>query len=207
MKNFNTTFKTKLYDIIQELEDNSLVEIVVIVKPQSASYTDSALKLGVGAMILLYSFFMFSPFAFDVFLIYAFTILSFFLFFGLTKLIPQLHRLIINKKQIDRAVELKARAIFQKGGMRFTNDRIGVLFYFSVFEQRAFIIADRGAQTAVPQEEWDEINKQFSTIFETPNPADTLLNNLQNLKTVFHTYIPPIENDINELPDDLDVDI
>ncbi len=91
--------------------------------------------------------------------------------------------------------------------MRFTNDKIGVLFYFSVFEQRAFIIADRGAQTAVPQEEWDEINKQFSTIFEKPNPADALLNNLQNLKTIFHTYIPPIENDINELPDNLDVDI
>ncbi len=207
MKQFNEAFRTKLYETIETIENNSLVEIVVIIKAQSDKYKDIPLLAGIVFSFLLYTFFMFSPFEFDVFINYVFTLLSFFAVFGLFASIPFLHSLLIKKAKKQKAVEIAARAIFQKGGIRFTNDKIGTLIYVSYFEKQVYILPDRGAKTAVPDEEWKTINENFQSIFNSQNIADELINQLANCKDIFSKYIPPIENDINELPDNLDVEL
>ena len=136
MKRFNESFKTRLYETIETIENNSLVEIVVIIKPQSDRYQAASLKFGITFLILVYSFLMFSHFKFDVFLIYAFSIFSFFIAYVVAELVPALKKLFINKKHLIKQSEIIGRAIFQKGGIRFTNDRIGVLYYVSLFEKK-----------------------------------------------------------------------
>lgn len=205
MKNFNEEFRTNLYKTIEEIENNSLVEIVTIVKSRSENYKDISLWAGFIILVLTYSFFMFSPFEFDVYLIYFFTIASFFIGYFIFSLIDGLKILFTSKKRKKKSVEIMARAIFQKGGIRFTNDKIGVLIFCSVVEKEVFILADRGAETMIPEEEWEHINKRFSHIFLTGDPAKNLINELEECKSIFNKYIPPIENDINELPDDLNV--
>jgi putative membrane protein len=207
MKRFNEDFRTKLYDTINDIENNSLIEVVVIIKPQSGSYRDIALWAGVLFCFLLFSFFMFAPIDFNMFLIYAFTILSFFAIYTLLTAMPEIGQKLIPEKRKKKAVEIHGRALFQKGGIRFTNQRIGTLIYFSLFEKRAFIIPDRGAQTAVPAEEWDKINANFQAVFLSTNLPGAILLTLASCKSVFSTYIPPVENDINELPDDLDIEL
>jgi len=207
MKQFNEDFRTKLYKTIELIENNSLVEIVVIIKAQSDKYKDISLWAGITISFLLYTFFMFSPVEFDYMYIYFFTILSFFGVYGLFSSIPFLHSLLIKKARKQKAVEIAARAIFQKGGIRFTNDRIGVLIYVSYFEKQVYILPDRGAKTSVPEEEWKIINNNFQSVFNSQNIADELINQLANCKDIFSKYIPPIENDINELPDNLDVEL
>jgi putative membrane protein len=207
MKRFNETFRTKLYDTIKETEDNSLVEIVVLIKPQSGSYRDIAAWTGIIFSFILYSFFMLSPFNFDVFLIYGFTVLSFFAIYFLVMTFPQLIFSIIPTKRKDRNVEIMARALFQKGDLRFTSQRIGTLIYFSLYEKKAFILPDRGAETAVPAQEWEKINENFQGVFKSSNLPEAILSALAQCKSVFHEYIPPVENDINELPDDLNVEL
>ena len=207
MKQFTEEFRTKLYDTINEIENNSLVEVVVLIKPQSGSYKDIPLWAGVIFSFLLYTFFMFAPIDFNVFLIYAFTILGFLAIYTLISAMPELISKAIPKKRKERNVEIFARALFQKGGIRFTNQRIGTLIYFSLFEKQAYVLPDRGAQTAVPAEEWEKINAQFQSVFSATDVAGAILSALASCKPVFSTYIPPIENDINELPDDLDVEL
>jgi len=207
MKQFDEAFKTKLYKTIELIENNSLIEIVVIIKAQSGKYRDIPFLAGIVFSFLLYTFFMFSPFNFDVFMIYVFTLLSFFAVYGLFSSIPFLHSLLIKKSRKQKAAEIAARAIFQKGGIRFTNDKIGTLIYVSYFEKQVYILPDRGAKNSVPEEEWETINKNFQSIFNSQNIADELINQLANCKDMFYKYIPPIENDINELPDDLDVEL
>ena len=207
MKQFNEDFRTKLYKTIELIENNSLVEIVVIIKAQSDKYKDISLWAGITISFLLYTFFMFSPVEFDYMYIYFFTIISFFGVYGLFSSIPFLHSLLIKKARKQKAVEIAARAIFQKGGIRFTNDRIGVLIYVSYFEKQVYILPDRGAKTSVPEEEWKIINNNFQSVFNSQNIADELINQLANCKDIFSKYIPPIENDINELPDNLDVEL
>jgi putative membrane protein len=207
MKRFDEDFRTRLYDTIKQIEDNSLVEMVVIIKPQSGKYRDIALWAGVLFSFFLYTFFMFSPFNFDVFLIYAFTILGFLFAFGLFSAIPILESKIIKQKRKDKNVEIYARAIFQKAGIRFTSERIGTLIYCSLFEKRVYVLPDRGAKNAVPAGEWTKIEAGFQSIFYHPNLPEALLEQLANCKAVFSQFIPPVENDINELPDNMDIEL
>jgi putative membrane protein len=68
-------------------------------------------------------------------------------------------------------------------------------------------LPDRGAKNAVPSEDWTKIEEGFQSIFSQPNISEALLQQLANCKDIFNQFIPPIENDINELPDNLDVEL
>jgi len=207
MKRFNEDFKSKLYETIEEIENNSLVEIVSIIKAKSGNYRDVSLWVASAFMFLTASWLMFSKFEVDVYYIYLITVISFIIFYLLTELFKPFKRLFISKKRLSRNVEIYGRAIFQKGGIRFTNERIGVLIYLSLFEKQVFILPDRGALTSVPDEEWQEMNKRFQTIFSQSNVAEAFITELKKCKDIFSEYILPIENDINELPDDLEVNL
>lgn len=207
MKRFNEDFRTNLYDTIKKIEDSSLVEIVVIIKPASGKYRDIPVWSGLVFAFLLYTFFMFSPIEFDVYLIYIFTILSFIAIYLLVSATSFVQKMFVNKARKNRNVEIKARAIFQKGGIGFTKKQTGVLFYISLLEKSVFILPDRGAERAVPIEEWQNMNTDFHKIFTDTDIADELLKKLNIWQPVFAKYIPPVENDVNELSDDLEVDL
>jgi putative membrane protein len=207
MKQFNSDFKSKLYEIIEAIENNSMAEIVVVIKAKSGAYRDVSLWSALGFMFLLTTFLMFSPVEFDVYHIYVFSFLSFLLSYFLFELIKPLKRFFINKKRLKKNTEINARAVFQKAGIRFTAEKIGVLIYVSLFEKNVKIIADRGAFTMIPGEYWSRFKNDFNSIFKTNNVSDAFLNELSKTKEVFAEYILPVENDINELPDDLEIDL
>jgi len=207
MKRFDENFRTRLYDTIKEIEDNSLVEIVVLIKPQSGSYRDIPLWAGIIFSMAIYTFFMFSPMHFDVYHIYAFTLLSFPLMYTLFRAVPNIESRFIKQARKDKNVEIAARAIFQKGGVRFTNERIGTLIYCSLLEKKVYVLPDRGAKNAVPDEDWKKIDANFQSIFNSSDLPGALLEQLAKCKPIFSEFIPPVENDINELPDDLNVDL
>lgn len=207
MNRFNEAFRTKLYETIELIENNSLVEMVVIIKPQSGKYRDIAVWCGIIFSFLSYTFFMFSPFEFGVYMIYGETLLSFFLIYGIVSLIPRLQSILIKKKRASRNVEINARAIFQKGGLRFTEERIGTLIYVSLLEKQVFILPDRGAENALPAEDWKEMKQDFQLIFSSKDVPSELIGKLGKWQPVFAKYIPPVENDINELPDDMKVEL
>jgi putative membrane protein len=207
MKNFNKDFKEKLTKTIEDIENSSLIEIVAIVRPRSANYRDIPLWWGVVFMLLTFSVLMFIPFVFGDYTFYALVLFSFFAGLILAWLILPLQRPFIGKKRMERNVELLSRAIFQKGKLRNTNAKIGTLIFVSVFERKVCILADDGAKMSIPQDDWDNLNLQFNSIFKKSNPALALIEELKKAKEIFATYIPPIENDMNELPDDLEVDL
>ncbi len=205
MKRFGENFKSKLSKTIKDIENNSLVEIVAVVKAKSADYKDVSLRIAFAGMALLFSWLMFSDFEINVYYIYFITIISFVVFYFLSELIKPFQVLFISKKRMKRNVEIYARALFQKGGVRFTKDKIGVLFFVSLFEKQVYIIPDRGALTALPDDDWQTIRNNFQTIFKSNDISDAFIAELQKCKSIFANYIPPVENDINELPDDLDL--
>ncbi len=207
MKYFNEEYRTRLYKTIELLEDNSLVEIVVIAKERSGNYKDVALFFAFAIMALIFTLLMFLPIDFTTGLVYFATVASFFISYTIASYLPPLKRMLIKKERVKKTVEITGRAIFQKGGIRFTDQKIGILIYVSDFEQTVCVLPDRGAETAIPEEDWKMINKGFDEVYTKPNPAMALLDHLESLKDTFNQYIPPIENDINELPDDLEVEL
>jgi len=207
MKQFNENFKSKLYETIEDIENNSLVEVVAVIKAKSGNYRDISLWIAFVFMFLVSSFFMFSPIEFDPYLMYFFTFLSFIIAYLTSELIKSFKRIFIKKARMKRNTDIYTRAVFQKGGIRFTNEKIGVLIYVSLFERRIKILADRGAFTLVPDELWKQMKTDFNSIFKSNNVADEFIIELKKTKEIFAKYILPIENDINELPDDLEVEL
>jgi len=201
---FDQHFRTQLWHSIAAIEQDSQVEVVVIIHDRSDAYQDIPLYWGCTAALLSFSYLMLAPPLFEDLVIYFAPIAA----FGLAWLfarIPAVKRWSLSKARVQRSVEIMARALFQKGGIHHTQAKIGVLFYCSVFEQCVFVLPDRGALLALPSQEWTTIQTDWQAIFKAKDPAAALLVELNKLKPIFNRYIPPIADDLKELADDLEI--
>lgn len=210
MKNYTNdflqpTFKKKLASTVAQIETTSEVEVVVAIKPISAFYYELYLISGVIFAFITFTFFIFAPLVFGDYLIYMGTIASFFIGISFGFLFKPLLKKLLSKKILERNVELMARALFQKGGINHTKEKIGVLILFSLFEKKHFIVADRKARNLIPFQEWEKIDNNFEKVFTSKKPSQVLLEELLKTKEIFNKFLPPVENDINELPDDLEI--
>lgn len=208
MKKFtHPDFQTRLGKLIAELEQASHIEVVVLIKPRSANYDDVPLGLGANLSMIMFSYLFLVDTSFDSYLVYFMTLSAFGLGMLLGIVLPMMQRLLAGKQRKQRNVEIMARALFQKGGLHHTSTKVGTLIYVSLLEKMVYIVADRGAQIAIPDTEWQQINADLAGIFKAKNPAEALLIELEKCKDIFHQYIPALENNINELPDDLSIDL
>jgi len=207
MHYFDQAFKTTLWETIADIENHSLVELVVVVKSRSERYADIPFLWGSALAFITFTFMMFAPIVFGDYALYIAPIIAFFIGLLSARLFPPAQWLLISKKRRRRSVEIMARAFFQKGGLRHTQEKIGILIYCSLFEQMVYLLPDRGAEMAIPAEEWEQITQGFQQIFQERNPAQALLTHLTTCQPVFSRYIPPVDHDINELPDDVEIDL
>jgi putative membrane protein len=208
MKKFtHPDFQTQLGKLIAELEQTSQIEVVVIIKQNSGNYEDVPLGLGGMLSLLTFSYLVLVNTSFDDYLICFATLLAFGLGVLLGVMLPFIQRILAGKKRKQRNVEIMARALFQKGGLHHTSTKIGTLIYISLLEQMVYVVADRGAQMAIPEQEWQKITTDLDCIFNANNPPEALLIELAKCKETFHRYIPALENNINELPNNLSIDL
>lgn len=206
MKRFvSDDFRSRLEKIIGEIECNSQAEVVVIIKPHSGDYADLPLLAGTVSSVISLTLLMFLPQPFSDITIYFGTIAALLGFLVLVRIIPSLQRRMAGRTRLRRNTDIMSRAVFQKGGMHHTRNKIAILFYVSIFEQDVRIVADKGAQLAVHQEDWETVEKRFRNMFTSDKPDQYLLEALQECVPVFHEHIPPVENDLQELPDLIDV--
>ncbi len=205
-KQFNQSFRTRLWQAIAAIEQQSQVEVVVIIRDASESYDDIPLSWAVAAAFLSFSYVMFVPDLFEDLVIYFAPIAAFGLAWLLAR-VPALKRLSLSRKRMQKNVEIMARALFQKGGIHHTQAKIGVLIYCSLFERIVYVVPDRGAAAALPAEEWITITTDLQQIFAARQPGEALLEQLAKLKPVFNRYIPPVVDDLKELADDLEINL
>ncbi len=198
-------FKSRLTEVIDEIERNSQAEVVVIVRPNSGDYADVPMLAGIVSSFIALSLLMFLPQPFSDMTLYFGTVAAFLGFMVLLKFIPSLQRLLVSHGRLQRNTEIMARAIFQKAGIHHTRNKIGILFYVSLFEQTVRIIADKGAEQAVHQEDWEALHGRFQQIFYSDKPEQSLLECLKECVAIFHEHIPPVENDLQELPDQINI--
>ena len=203
----NPSFRASIGQAIAKIESQSHVEMVLVIQPQTNTYTQYPLAIGSALAFIALSYFRFAPEVFDEWMIYAGTIVAFVLGAVLTGGIPALLRRAVGRRHLEKSTEILARAYFQKGGIQHTRDKTGVLVFIAVLENQVAIIPDRGVEGAIPPQEWQNIRREFNSIFSARNPADALLARLEWLQTLFSQYIPQVEDDTNELPDNLEIDL
>jgi len=205
-KKATSEFQTRLWEAVNAIEKDSRVEVVVIIRPRSEHYRDIALIWGMVAAWLSFTYLMFAPEPFEDWLIYDLPLFAFAVGY-LSAKIPCLTRLVVSQARMRRNVEILARALFQKGGIQHTQRKTGVLIYCSWLEKMVLIVPDRGAEMALPAEEWQTLRAGFQTIFASGKPHERLLEQLDQSRLLFKRYLPPLAHDMNELPDHMEIDL
>lgn len=205
-KELTTDFQTRLWNAVSSIEQSSQVEVVVVFRKSSGTYLAIPLFWGIIAAWLTHTYLMFSPDFFENWLVYYLPLLAFGISFGMAHL-PVIKRLCSKNAVLRKNVEIMARAIFQKGGIHHTRAKTGLLVYCSNLEKICYLLPDRGLELAIPAEDWQQLRRDFQEIYAGKNPYTALLAQLSRTKELFSRYLPALPDDINELPDTLDIDL
>lgn len=204
---FTPAYQSKLDEAIQELESKSSVELVVVIYPESGNYRDIDLWGGIFlAFTALVVKFM-VPAIIHIYAILFGTLIFFSLGIGLVKWIKPLKRFLINDKRTRRQCEIMARAIFQKAHIHRTSHHTGVLLFVSAFEHQTVLLWDIGVDVELTIDELDALQLQFNEIFKSATPEEELLKKIKDCIPVFERHLPVQPNDVNELPNHLQVEL
>lgn len=207
IKDFDQNFKTRLYDTVGEIENRTATEAVVMIKHSSGNYFIYSLASCGMFFVLLLTYFMLSPIEYDTYLMYTFSFFSSVLLLVLMMFFPGIQRIVIPKKVRRKNVEIYARAAFQKAGMYKTQKNSAFLVYYSLLEKEVCFLADYGVTLSVEDSAVRDIEKILQRPFESSNAKEEILNSLKGIIPVLEKYLPSKGKEINELPDDLDIEL
>lgn len=204
---FEESFRTDLDQVIQELEEQSSVELVTVIYPEADQYRDVELLGGVFFLFVALLYFFFAPTVFGNYTILFGTWLAFVIGVGMVRWIKPLKRLLVVNKRKTRMTEIMARAIFQKAHVYRTSANTGILLFIAGFERKTYLLWDLGVDMALDIDELEELQNAFQAIFEATEPAQALLAKIKASTTVFQRELPLQPNDVNELPNHIEVQL
>lgn len=189
---------------IENIEVNSNAEIVLVSDKKAGNYSEIYLFYGIIFMLITFTYFMFSKAIFGDYLFYFSTIGSFGVgyFIGMA-----FSKFFIRKKVLLQNVELNARAIFQKSGIYKTSKQTGMLIYLASYEKKSFIIADTVAEALLSEEVINDIEQEFDKILNSKLNEHKIASVLQKYSQIFSKYIPKTNDDTNELPNNLQLEL
>ncbi len=197
MKEISSEFKTQLYDAVKNIESVSSVEAVAIIKKKSGDNSLVSLIFVIIFGVLIYNL------GIDLLMTFGLSIILLLVF----HFYPRLYMFVYGEKNLRHFAEVYARATFQKGNMCNTKDRTAFLIYCSYIEKQTVLIFDQGILANVPKQELDKMEKNFQNIWNAKDFKQELINQMNNAKEVFGAFLPIKPDDVNELPDDLDVQL
>src|SRR5258706_1883479 len=151
---FSSEFKDEVKRSVGQVERQTSAEIIVAVRPSSASYLHVDFAVGSLVALAVLCVFLYHPEPFE------FTYLPFEL--GAAWIVGALlslsftpfRRALASKKLQRSSVDLAASAAFTDCGVHKTRGRTGILVFVSSFERRAVIRADLGVPIAELGEKW-----------------------------------------------------
>ncbi|UCH92222.1 MAG: hypothetical protein JSV88_18250 [Candidatus Aminicenantes bacterium] len=199
MKKFDKAFEEKLEQTIAVVEEKTSVEVVAAVTPNSDSYVDAYLKGGLILSIVMLLFLLYSPVFFSEILVPLDLAGAFVLGILIVWLFPQIKRLLISNQRKEKYVKTAANSYFLENNLDETIERTAFLVYISVFEGKYRLIADKGILNALPAGAWKEIQILFQKKFSKKILPQTILETLPLVTQPFSQYLPPAEDNPDEL--------
>jgi putative membrane protein len=109
-------------------------------------------------------------------------------------------RRLISQDEINECVDEKAHASFTRHGLHHTRDETGILILICLFERRVQILADRGINNKVEQQQWEKIVQTITKGLHNDHACDALCDAIQQCGELLTPHFPIKEDDENELP-------
>ena len=147
MKRFTEEFFDEVTTAVEEAEEKTSAELVVVIHPRSGIYRD--VDLGCGAVLAFVglAFIVYNPwtvhspiwFPLEVALLFAIGYLG-------CSVCPWLRRRFTPIQRRTEQVRQAAQAIFVEESVSHTRERTGVLIYLSRLERQVVVLADLGVK-------------------------------------------------------------
>lgn len=99
-----------------------------------------------------------------------------------------------------------AERTFERLGMTKTALRNGVLLFVATEENQFYICGDSGIDAKVPPGFWDDVAANLTARFRRGEFTDGIVDAIRMAGEHLARYFPRATGDVNELPDEIDVD-
>ena len=95
----------------------------------------------------------------------------------------------------------RALEVFSQLRVWDTEHNSGVLVYVQFVDRRIEIVADRGINAKVGQEEWNAVCRRMESAFRTRRFEAGVLDGIRDITALLARHFPPLGENPNELPD------
>ena len=104
---------------------------------------------------------------------------------------------------VIRGMSPRSRALELFSRLRIwdTEHNSGVLIYVQLVDHRIEIVADRGINARVAQEQWDAICRRMEAAFRAGRFEEGVLRGIEDVTALLARHFPPLPANPNELPD------
>lgn len=202
---FDKQARERAAQTVKHLESNSSIEVVIAVRRRAAPYLGAdylgGFILALGTLFaLMYLPQFFSPHAFPLDVTIAFVLGA----LGTSRL-PLLERLLTRRKIRQHNVTTAARATLVELGVTRTRRRTGLLVYVAMLEREVELVADIGVALSELGDEWPRAAARLTKAVRGRADPDEFFAALAALGPLLTRAAPPTQDDVNELPDEVDV--
>lgn len=197
--------KRRLKEAVQAVESRSCAEVVISVRPWSASWLGVDALVGAALAYLLLLYMLFAPQVFGLLWMALIVPAGFAAGVYLARAVPGLRMRLAGEAGVRAAVEQGARARFVELGVFATRERSGILVYVSLSERRCMVVPDVGVRARVDEKEWSKAASRIEDAVNANGVGEEGLTELckavEGLGDVLEEPMPRAEDDENELED------
>ncbi|MDY6830303.1 MAG: hypothetical protein SWC96_00430 [Thermodesulfobacteriota bacterium] len=199
------TDRQRIIDTVKAVERTTAGEIVPFVVPASYHYPVGVM-IGAAAIAfpaaLLGTHFLGGFFwlgADNLWLFLGMLCVLFWAGHAAVRRMPALRRIFVSEREMEEEVWEAAFVNFYKRGLHLTRDHAGVLIFISVFERKVVILADRGVNAKVSQDQWDGTVKDLVSGIRNNQVAEAICRSVEDVARLLATHFPPKPDDTDEL--------
>jgi putative membrane protein len=201
---FSDEARARARDAVVDVESHTSAELVIAVRAESGSYRDADYLSGALLALALLLVLLFHPYPFETLLWPLELAAAFALGALLCSRVPPLRRALVSRARRREAAQVRARAAFVDMGISRTRGRNGVLVFVSLFEHAVEVVPDVGVDVKALGEGWDEALAAMRAAVAPREDFGALLAAVKRLGPVLGATMPRAEDDVNELPDQME---
>jgi len=203
MKAFFTDDAKRLAkEAVVEIENQSAAEVVVSVRPRSASYREADILAGFATSFVCLCVLTFHPAEMDFRFFPLWVILTFVIGALFSANTPFVKSLLIPRGKKEEEAMRSAESLFLKDKLSRTSGRTAILVHVSAFEKVVSFVTDLGIKRATIESALLEAKKNAEAALAANN-VESFKQALVALGPVLAKVHPRQANDVNELPDDV----
>jgi putative membrane protein len=196
----------QLDEAIAAVEGRSRAELVVVVRAEAGDWLGNDMLFASAVALGTLAFQLYSSFEFALYWMLIHPPLMGGVAIALLRLAPGLRAMFVSESRLRAAAETAAAACFYRKGIRHTRERTGILVYVALFEGVVVLLPDSGISQVVPADVWSEAIAPIESVLRDEGDARVLAAGLRELADVLARWCEARADDVDELPNRVEVE-